>query len=189
MNGARMRAGESIIEAGRATVILPAANFLNLDTITTLGASTYTIPGSGQVELEITVFGAGGGGSCSIVGSGITPWIAGPPGGNGGKATTFIALPAGSVLSLFVGTGGSGGVFLGPNYFGASGMKSEVEHSGIIIAQANGGGGGTNNAGAPGYGLGDHIFRGDGAVGGAGGPATGGTDGSAGQHGWIEIRY
>lgn len=51
-----------LVQAGRAIVQIPVALYTNLETITTLGASTFTIPGSGDIDVEITAYGASGGG-------------------------------------------------------------------------------------------------------------------------------
>ena len=195
------------IAAGRARVVLPVLNSSKLDTITSSG--TYTIPGeTGTKEVEVTVYGASGGGGSAYYSTRKSGYIldpvlphgargivliwpfTGPRGFNGGKAVSFRTIPVGTVLTITIGNAGTGGLFkdlINHLGVGTAGTLTKVEQSGVLIAQSDGGGGGGTSVG-PGGGTGDHIFIGDGAQGGEGGEAPP-ANGSVGRAGWVEIRY
>src|SRR5215469_4963877 len=167
------------IAAGRARVVLPVLNSSKLDTITSSG--TYTIPGeTGTKEVEVTVYGASGGGGSAYYSTRKSGYIldpvlphgargivliwpfTGPRGFNGGKAVSFRTIPVGTVLTITIGNAGTGGLFKDLiNYLGVgtAGTVTKVEQSGVVIAQ--GGEGGET-------------------------PPANGSDGRA---GWVEIRY
>lgn len=182
-----------IVGAGRATIMLPVAQFANLDTFETPGTFSYIVVGSGNVEVELTCYGAGGGGGSGGERS-IGTDFSGGPGGDGGKTVSFRTLPAGSILTVRVGAGGIGGVPVPLGSFGtgsgagADGELSDVVFGGLITRGDGGRGAPGESAGAPGSGVGDHVFTSIGAAGGAPGfgPAQNGFDGSNGR---VEIRY
>lgn len=190
----------NIVGAGRATVVLPVNEFAGLDTITSSG--TYTVPGtSGNVELEITAYGPGGGGGGAyweFAGRLGLIWKVGFVGQPGGKAVAFRSYPAGTVLTITIGQGGAGGTNLSddPDGFypntpippGSIGQgPTRVDLSGVLVAEGLPGGGGYASEG-PGDATGDYRFPGDGAAGGAGG-VYGTSNGASGSNGWVEIRY
>lgn len=198
-----------IVEAGHATVILPVADFASLDTVTTAGASTYTVVGSGTVELEISVYGPSGGGQAGYSDrAGQTAFSKnGWNGGNGGKAVFFTSLSAGTVFDIYLGPPGLGGVYAGLGVFtgplgpgdggqpGTDATYSTIALSGLVLARAEGGKGGYFGGGAPGQATGDFRFPGDGSTGGVGGLYTTGgasptlNSGASGNYGKVEIRY
>lgn len=108
-------------------------------------STTWTVP-AGVTSILCEVIGGGGGcGISTAVG-----------GGGGGFAYGSIAVSAGQVLTITVGTGGTGGQTY-PNT-GNAGGTSEIVRSGSSLISAAGGGGGGQAAGS-----------------GPGGSATGGT--------------
>lgn len=183
---------------------------------TTPGATTWTVPGVGSVEVEITANGAGGGGSggfeflneadCSTQ----TPHN-GDVGGAGGQGITKLTLAAGTVLDISIGSGGAGsaaGYYGGPcgESFAADasgGGNTVVSISGVVKAQGNAGGGAhswdtsfNHWAGSAGGGSGDSVSTGGGAGGGAAGASSGcsashpiGCPGGTGGNGSVTIRY
>lgn len=97
-----------IVGAGRATVQLPIGLYSNI--VEFLSNNSWTVPGSGDVEIEIDGFAPGGGGGGY---SGVGPTGAaknGGAGGDGGKAVTFLSVPAGTQLDIVVPSAGSGGL-------------------------------------------------------------------------------
>ena len=178
-----------VIQAAKATIVLPVNNWANTVTLTSGG--TWTVPGSGMVEVEIASYGPGGGGAGGMDNLGLV-FSNGGEGGAGGRAISLRSILAGTVLTIVVGTGGAGGgtnanggAGSGPTYVGSSAEPR--------IAQGDAGDGGIagfeNNArpGAYGSGIGDYIAPAQGGYGGAGG-IQGGA-GSAGTNGKVVIRY
>ena len=191
-----------IVGAARATVMLPVANYATLATYASPGTFTFTVPGSGDVELEFTVYGAGSGGGASFVTYG---WGApnnrsgyqtttGTKGAAGGKAITLRQMPAGTILTLIIGSAGSGGIFDSipqvpgdPGFAvqppGTDGGDTQVLQLGLAIGIGYGG----SYANGPGIGVGDYMYTGDGSAGGNGGLPS--TNGASGNDGYLEIRY
>jgi len=71
-------------------------------------AGTFTVPASpsGQSIVTITMVGGGGGGGTAISSS-IILWATGGGGGSGNNKTIELVLPAGTVISYTVGSGGA----------------------------------------------------------------------------------
>jgi hypothetical protein len=162
----------------------------------TPGTTTWTVPGTGTVRVEMATNGAGGGGNGGVVGRmPQTCEVIGPgssyPGGNGGAAVSTRVLIAGTVLTIVVGAGGAGGSWgnslssCGPlPTVGAQGGNSSVALGGTSYAVGVGGGPSTTVGG----GTGDQVTTGGGAAGGAGGVVAS-INGVAGTAGKIQIRY
>ncbi|MEI6688420.1 MAG: cadherin-like beta sandwich domain-containing protein [Thermoleophilia bacterium] len=169
---------------------MASAAFAPAQTITTVGAGSYTVP-SGVSVLRVEAFGASGGFS----GGGVS-------GSKGATVTAYLAVSAGNVLAYNVGgagrsainsqTGGAGGDnggAAGGNGTtaggGGGGGATDVKIGGVFAVVAGGGGGysGSNIAGGQG---GVPIGSGGSGVGGGGatqsmGGSAGGT-GTAGQN-------
>ncbi len=152
----------------------------NTDTITAIGASTWTVPANVS-SVQIVAVGGGGGGA-----------ITGPAsGGNGGSVTASLTVSAGQVLNLFVGGGGSAGRFAATDSGGGGGSTTvNAGTANQIIAGGGGGGGymgatGGNGNGSPGatQGTGNGGGGGNGGTGGGGGATTIGYPGFSGGSG------
>jgi hypothetical protein len=206
-----------LVNAGRAAVTLPIQLYQNTQLYDTAGTFSFTVPGTGTVEVELTVLapGAGGAGStviqpfgppCEVVWN--SPAATGGKGGNGGKAIVWKQYPAGTVLTVTIQAAGVGGAlgFSNPPTCPAPGDGTDagfvkVERGGDLQVRAFGGTKGVAGAwaqdqpiagaaGGDGAGEGDLATTGGGGAGGAGGPGTGGA--AAGQNGTggrVEIRY
>ena len=190
-----------IVQAGKATIVLPVEDFAHVVEFTTTGLQFWVVPGTGTVQVELGAYGAGGGGGGGLQnGSVITQ---GGRGGPGGKAVSFREFAAGTVLGIFVGTKGTGGAprldsQLG-GFPGTNGTESWVHtEPDIVQVEALGGLGGygayavglgPNPApdGAPGSGTGDYVFPGEGSLGGD--PGIGFQFGADGNNGYVYIRY
>ncbi len=166
-------------------------------TFTSPGTTQWTVPGTGNVELEMTTDGGGGGGggqmrvrlsSCQL-----QTLRSGGTGGAGGRAMTRRVVPAGTVLDIQVAQGGAAGL-AGANQCeaaptnGQSGTSSWVKQGGTILAQGEGGTFGSAGTvssdgvnGSPGSGNGDTVT--------AGGGSAGGDQNTAGSSGRVTIRY
>lgn len=198
----------AIVKAGKITVQIPSALTSNLQTYSTPGTYSWTVP-AGVTLVEVTCIGGSGGGGGGDDGYGLLPRPAyGGSGGSSGYAVTSCAVVPGTSVSLVVGATGTGGkgalTNAGVSTDGTSGTLSSVTINSVIVCQGNAGlygsrgiggtGGvpgtkavnGTN--GADGNGLGDAVTVGGGKSGGSGGTIAG-TDGAAGFDGAIEIRW
>ena len=111
-----------------------------LQTITTIGTSTYTIPNN-VYYIQVLLVGGGGGG-----GGG---WEAGGGGGGGVLLVPFIAVQPGQVFTVIVGSGGTGGYT--NNYATSGGNTSLIYTLSNISYTAYGGGrgGGEQNVIGP----------------------------------------
>lgn len=155
-----------------------AAGFGNITAITTIGASTWTVP-AGVTRAKVTLVGGGGGGSGGAS-THLTPSTNFNNAGGGGGGGSHIrvgyvtGLTPGAGVTVTVGAGGSG-------TSGASGTDTTVSSStapaggsssfgAYLVAGGGAGGGGATTYGTPG------------AVAGAGG-AAGAASGSAGSTG------
>lgn len=148
--------------------------------VTTQGASTWTVP-AGVTTINVVATGAGGGGGY------------GQAGGKGGVVTSTLSVTAGQVLNLYV--GGHGGGSAGGGGGGGGSTHVDAGSANQIIAGGGGGGaggggvGGNGNGGRGGdAGNGNHPtggFGGSGGVGGAGGAggAAPGISGGSGNGG------
>lgn len=161
--------------------------------VTFTSSTTWTVPGTGNVRVQVYANGGGGGGS-----SGASPssGSSGGSGGAGGRGIATRVYPAGTVLTLTVGAGGTGGVWVGPFGFvnGTNGGSTDVSVGGSSIASGQGGAGSvwissplSSPPGGDGTGSGDSAVTGGGSAGGAGG-APGGN-GSNGAVGSVVIHY
>ncbi|BFU90169.1 MAG: hypothetical protein NTAFB01_13560 [Nitrospira sp.] len=137
-----------IVGAGRAIVQLPIGLFSTV--IEFLSTTSWTVPGSGQVEIEIDGFapGGGGGGYDGIGPSGTG--LNGGAGGSGGKAVTFLSVPAGTVLDIVVptagGTPGFGDAGLTATFTTPTTTTWTVPYAGVDVRvelTVNGAGGGS----------------------------------------------
>lgn len=140
-----------IVSAGRALVQLPIGLFTNV--VELLATGSWTVPGVGSIDIEMDLYGGGGGGG----GHDGMLNINGGHGGAGGKAITFLTVPAGTVFDVSIaaiGLGGAGdGVHtVGP--FTTPGTSTwTVPGSGgvrirMLVNGAGGGGAGLAIAGA-----------------------------------------
>jgi hypothetical protein len=178
-----------IARAAKTTIVIPTDNFNNVVTFTTLGSQSWVVPGSGTVQVEMEANGAGGGGG----GGGDLNFVQpGGHGGNGGRAVSFREYTAGTSLTVFVGTGGTGGA--NGSVDGAAGTSSYVDSpTELRVSEGYGGGGGKagthqSTIGADGGADGDYIFAGGGMPGGREGipNANAGLNGTNGK---VIIRY
>jgi len=146
---------------------------------------TFTVP-AGVTHVLVELWGAGGGGgggAPGIVGPGpfnlggfmLISGAGGHGGGSGGYARTLVAVTAGAVYDVVIGTGGTGGVsatcgFGAPcGTRGNEGSATELRLASALVASVPPGGGGF------GFGLG--------GPGGGGGVPSGGLSGNAGGNG------
>lgn len=159
------------------------------------GTYTFTVP-EGMPNIRITCIGAGGGGG----GGGardFTGWYGGGGGGGGGSGSVvegvYTNITPGTVLTIFVGTGGNGatGGFWWPGTDGDPGSDGQASYvSGYLTAAGGGGGGGgsggdqyyeTAPGGIPGTWGAQIGGTGTGAVSGV---AVGGAGGAGGASGY-----
>lgn len=203
-----------IAEEGRAAIELPVALFPNSVVFDTTGTFEWIVPGTGDVQIEVSVGGAGGGGSAGWNTCIFNLGISGYDGGAGGLGISFRTYPAGTVLTVTIGVGGAAGTPIGQGIQcgsiiqpgdGGIGADTKVDQGVTLIARGSPGGGavaddllgdGTSipgHAGTPGTGTGDITKTGGGNQGGLGGrgfpmvgPVTAATAGAPGR---VEIRY
>lgn len=168
---------------------MASAAFAPAQTITTVGAGSYTVP-SGVSVLRVEAFGASGGN----VGGGVT-------GGKGATVTAHLAVSAGNVLAYNVGgagrsavntsTGAAGGFNgggtggnssrSGNGSGGGGGGATDIKIGGAFAVVAGGGGGYSGSGCAGGNGGAPDASNGSCPAGGGG--ATQSTRGSAGGTG------
>ncbi|WP_044117959.1 T9SS type A sorting domain-containing protein [Alkaliflexus imshenetskii] len=127
---------------------------MKVETFTTPGNGTWTVP-AGVTQITVEAWGGGGGGGGSNSNNN-----GGSGGGGGGYATYTITVTPGQSIPYTVGAGGSGGA--ANNSFAGNGGNSA-----ILSLTANGGTGGRGNAGAAGV----------------GGEGSGGIDNASGANG------
>jgi hypothetical protein len=179
----------SLAAGSTLDIVVPAAGSgglgANATTVnfTTPTTTTWVVPGTGNVRVEMTVNGAGGGSGSKDFNN---PGQCSGAGGNGGRGVSWRVYPAGTVLDVIVGAAGAGGVAGA----GGAGGLSRVSLSGGTIAEGAGGGGGAQMVlvppqtnGTPGGGTGDTVTSG-GAVG-----FVSTVNGQAGSAGKVQIRY
>ncbi len=113
----------------------------NVDSFTTPGTTTWTVP-AGVNSIRAQVFGAGGGGAGGSTGS-CGQFCAGGGGGGGGYVDVTLTVTPGQTYSVLVGTGGNGGAGnnVNPASPGLDGTQSKFGTSYI----ANGGHGAPAN--------------------------------------------
>ena len=156
------------------------AGSLNMQIITTVGSSSFTVPPY-VYKLKITCIGGGGGGGTGPIQSGL--YVAGAGGGGGGASVGIFSVSPGTLYTVQVGAGG---------VYNNNGLYSSVNGTGISIS-GNGGfaastsGSGSSSYPVPGHGgtAGGGIWNvtgssgnyitGDGTIGGS----VGGIGGSA----------
>lgn len=206
-----------IAQEGRAAIELPVALFPNSVVFNTAGTFEWIVPGTGDVQIEVNVAGAGGGGAAAFntCFQGQTIGISADDGGAGGLGISFRTYPAGTVITITVGAGGAAGTPIGQTIAcgpitqpgdGGSGTDTKAEQGAVLIARGSPGGGAVawdlvadnNNvpghAGAPGTGTGDITKTGGGSPGGIGGrgsvdPVVAASAAFPGSPGRVEIRY
>lgn len=141
-------AGDSTTKIA-TTAFLTGNKGLIMVVYSTAGTSTFTVP-DGVTRIRARVVGGGGGAGGS--GAGRT----GGGGAGGGYAESWIAVTPGQVLTIIVGSLGSGGLVSGA---GGNGGTSSV--SGFLSASGGlggaGGGTGTGGAGIGGVGIGGQF--------------------------------
>ncbi len=160
----------------------PANSTSGVQTYTSVGSSTWTVP-AGVTTARIQVWGGGGGGA-----GGYASLFSGSGGGGGGGAGYIdanIAVSGGQSYSVTVGQGGSGGMFGQPGNGGTNGVNSVFNSTYIAtggkgapaaaLGTANGGLGGIPTA--P---TGIALSGFSGAIGVGSASYTGGTGGSSG---------
>ena len=156
--------------------------FSQLDTFTTAGATSSTVP-TGAVTAIVRAWGGGGGGG------GRNNSGAGGAGGGGGGAYAYSSfnVTPGQTISVTVGSAGTAGT---SNGNGGKGGDTIITYQSVIRAEADGGNGGTGGiSGAGGTGgivaVGDGFSGGNGANGsvtvGGGGGGGAGTEGVGGN--------
>lgn len=203
-----------VVQKGTVSILPPSAVYSNTVTITTLGSSTWSVPG-GVEEVQITCYGPGGGGGGGAKsewpGYGGIVYANGSAGGGGGLVISVLRVTPGETLTLAIGSGGAGGA--GQYRFesfsnavgasGASGGVTSVSRPGNTLIYAYGGAngiGGIANArfqqtqsfpdGAGGGGLYGHAITAGGAAnGGAGGTGSSYSSGGTGGHGKVVIEW
>lgn len=152
-----------IIASGTVIIQGPGLTTTNLQTFSTTGSDTWTVP-TGVTTVELTCFGAGSGG-----GGASQSWThnfgtcyntqnpVGGHGANGGKAVTVLSVIPGQILSLVIGAAGTPGINGSKLFFttggtcgaevtataGVDGGFSRVQQLGLTVCQANGGTKGT----------------------------------------------
>ena len=166
------------------TVTATATLAIHVGTIVQVGAGELVVPPYATV-LDVSVWGAGGGGSagCPGCGSGNTN-TPGSLGGGGGFASDKIPVTPGDHLIAIVGTGGGGGHrACGMSGGGGGGGFSAVQLKGattyLVIAGA-GGGAGSASAASGGPGGGATGGGGDYCAGWGGTQTNGGASGDSG---------
>jgi hypothetical protein len=102
------------------------AGSFNLQIITTVGTSSFTVP-SNVYKLKITCIGGGGGGGTGPIQSGL--YTAGAGGGGGGASIGIFTVSPGASYTVQVGAGGA---------YNNNGSNSSVSGTGISIS-GNGG--------------------------------------------------
>lgn len=157
-----------------------------IDTYSTVGSDTFTVP-NGITSITVEAWGGGGGGGAA---GGTGSSRRGGDGGGGGYTQATFSVTPGETLNVLVGGGGGGGsprtstTGAGGGGGGYSGVKRGSTN--LVIAAGGGGGGGggynTNNVGGAG-GAGGGSTGEDGSASGTssgGGGATQSAGGSAG---------
>lgn len=204
LSNVQQRAYESwikIIKQGKITVQIYSAIPHSSTIIGIVGSGTFVVP-AGVTTLLITAGGAPGGGAGGI------NWAPaasqnGGRGGNGGKATSSVAVEEGQTIDVFIGTKGSGGAAAvrSASSNGTDGTDTYCNRGDVELVRAEGGKGGraptpviaggpAGADGAPGGGSGGIVSVGGGPSGGAGGQ---GNITQAGQtpsnNGYVNIEY
>lgn len=185
-----------MVQAQRAVIAAPGEQLFD-NVVTFSSDTTWDVPGSGLIELEITTKGAGAGGGEGFNNIQHFSQVR-PTGGSGGRAVRFVAIQAGTTLTIKVGAGGQrgddqpGGSSGAGKTFdqccsagtcpvsGADGGLSQVDDAGAILCLAEGGQKGTPETcvngfitqaqvGPDGGGTGDFVIEGGGGAGGLGG--------------------
>jgi hypothetical protein len=216
-SSSQQRAYESwlaIVRQGKVVVQIPSATTTNLQTFSTPGNTTWTVP-AGVTAAEFTSIGGGGGGGAGdknrnytyIYGGGSyceqPIYHRGGTGGTSGLAVSVESVVEGQIWEVTVGSGGA----LGTNgtsgsalchalvapVSGTDGASSLVHRFGITSCLGNGGKKGTNASsagngvtGAQGGGTGQAVTVGGGVMGGGGGYST---TPAAGTNGRVEVRW
>ncbi|MGL4296267.1 MAG: hypothetical protein ACRCTG_11165 [Aestuariivirga sp.] len=193
----QQRAYESwlgIVQGAKVTVQVPGSLTNNLETFTTPGTTTWTVP-AGVTTVEFTSVGGSGGGSESWVFATYSNYGNGGPGGASGKAISIVDVIEGAVFDLVIGAAGTASLGIAQ-----SGEASVVSLSGVVKCQGDGGGGGhpaylsgssviAGPPGSNGAGVGDAVSVGGGVAGGLGATAVPIAPAMNGQDGRVEVRW
>lgn len=186
--------------AGRRKYVL-----LYVQTFEGAGSTYYTVPQSGNLDIEFEIWGGGGGGGgkYSTVSGRVGASYGGGGGGGGGYAQHKYSsnFTSGDRINMIVGNGGVGGKYITNFVFypGATGGQSElISHSNssgttisTITAYATGGLGGLSNTtsyggtGGIGYGSGVTLSGFNGTNGGINANGGTGGDGASGGAGGL----
>lgn len=193
----QQRAYESwlgIVQGAKVTVQVPGSLTNNLETFTTPGTTTWTVPAGVTTATFTAVGGSGGGGGAVDY---LFNHTSGGTGGASGRAISIVSVLPGQVFDVVVGAGGLRGAnVLAPTTAtsGTSGALSQVALAGAVTCQGNGGQGGSGASfggngvdGPPGSGVGDAVSVGGGRSGGTKG--TTGVEPTDGSDGYIEVGY
>lgn len=152
--------------------LLAYSNISNATTLSTAGASTYTVP-AGVTTLTVAGWGGGGGGQGG----------SGAAGSGGEYALDTLSVTPGETLTVVVGAGGTGGTTVSPGA-GGVGIASKLFRGGTggtLIWNAVGGHGGTSGFTPGGTGsIAATHFDGGSSTSGSSGRGSGGAGGGAG---------
>ena len=149
----------------------------NVQTYTSGGSNTFTVPAN-VTQLKVYMIGAGGGGVyCG--------YNCGNP-GSGGWVTGILPVTPGEVLTIGIGYGGAG---VNSNGYSGGGGGTYIKRSGTLLCAAGGGGGGSyadsnsqGGGGGSGFGSygGNHAAYGTSYDGNGGSGANGSTQNASG---------
>jgi hypothetical protein len=105
----------------------------------TPGTYTFNVP-NGITSISVSVFGAGGGGGAPFFPGG-DGWVGGGGSSGGYIFSTVIQVVPSEPLTVKVGLGGNGGVYVfGGQVPGQNGEDSYVQRAGVDLIRATGGG-------------------------------------------------
>lgn len=194
-----------VIRQGKVLVHPPSSLTNNVQAYNTPGTHAFVVPG-GVTTIEMETLGGSGGGGGGAVRAIDRP-ANGGTGGNSGRAVSIVSVTPGEELEIVVGSAGiagdtiSGSVMPVYGIAGGAGTASLVRQNGLVVCQGNGA-----NGGSPGWidtvqqphhganathasGVGDAVTVGGGKVGGAKGKGYPIVEPTAGQDGYVEVRW
>lgn len=212
-----------VVRKGTLSILPPSATYTSGTTITATGIGSWQVP-DGVTDVQVSLYGSGGGGGGGASSTLIDPFFLttqhrvadGASGGSGGLVIKVLSITPGTVITYWVGAGGSGGTesyranstldAIGST--GGNGVETYIQINGTKVARAYGGQGGLGgwaNAqrnfatsyppGASQGGLGGDAITvggaGTGRFGGVGSAAngSGGGNGTAGGNGRIIFEW
>lgn len=182
-----------VADSTQTTGLTWAQRTADIQTLTTPGANTYTVP-AGAKLICYDLIQAGGGGGSGRRGAAGSVRCGGGSGAGGARTVGCIPAPAGgTTITVTVGAGGAGGAAVTVNDTNGAagtggGLTSFGSYARAGATSAGGGGGGTNAAGTAGSSTSGTTSGGNGAAasgtGGAGvGPSSAVAAGSGGGSG------